>query len=90
MKVNTTQYSPAITALSTHTAGQTRPQAEESAGSEKTRPVDPVLGEAQQNMAAMPDIDMARVEAMKEAISAGKISINLDELTGAMQKYYQR
>ena len=90
MKINPTQYSQTVATLSANAAGQTRPQAEEGGNVEKTRPVDPVLGEAQNNMAAMPEVDMARVEAMKEAISAGKISINLDELTGAMQKYYQR
>lgn len=90
MKVNSTQYSPAVAPLNSKAAQQTRPQAEEGSSAEKARPVDPVLGEAQQNMAAMPEVDMARVEVMKEAISAGKISLNLDELTGAMQKYYQR
>ncbi|WP_336818566.1 flagellar biosynthesis anti-sigma factor FlgM [Cedecea sp. MMO-103] len=90
MKVNSTQYSPAVSQLNSQMTEQARPQAGESSSAEKTRPVDPVLGEAQKNIAAMPEVDMARVEAMKEAISAGKISLNLDELTGAMQKYYQR
>lgn len=52
-------------------------------------PVDPVLGEAQGQLAAMPEVDMDRVNAMKDAISAGKIDINLDELTLAIEKYYK-
>lgn len=51
--------------------------------------IDPVLGEAQSQLSAMPEIDMDRVNEMKEAISKGQIGINVDELTVAMQKYYQ-
>lgn len=90
MKVNPTQYSLAVATLNAGATSQTQPQADEGNSVEKTRPVDPVLGEAQNQIGAMPEVDMARVAAMKEAISAGKISINLDELTDAMQRYYQR
>lgn len=56
---------------------------------QKPGAIDPVLGEAQSQLSAMPEIDMDRVAEMKEAISKGQIGINIDELTVAMQKYYQ-
>ena len=52
--------------------------------------IDPVLGDAQTQLSTLPEVDMARVAEMKEAISSGKISVNVDALTDAMQKYFQR
>lgn len=43
-----------------------------------------------QRVAALPDVDMARVNSMKEAIASGKISVDIDSLAGAIEKYYQR
>lgn len=56
---------------------------------EASAPIDPVLGDAQTNLDAMPEIDTARVEAMKQAIDAGKFSVNLDDLTQSIQDYYK-
>lgn len=52
--------------------------------------VDPVLGDSHNQLNALPDIDMARVAEMKQAISNGQIPINLDNLTLSIQKYFQR
>jgi Anti-sigma-28 factor, FlgM. len=58
----------------------------------KTQPldaIDPVLGEAQTQLSSMPEVDMDRVKEIRDAIGKGQIAINVDELTAAMQKYYQ-
>lgn len=90
MKIARTQYNPALAPLNASAAEQTRSQAEEGNNIVNIRPTDLVLGEAQTKMATMPEVDMAHVEAMKEAISARKIDINVDDLADAMQNYYQR
>ncbi|MCT4701566.1 flagellar biosynthesis anti-sigma factor FlgM [Enterobacteriaceae bacterium H20N1] len=90
MKITPTHYNVATAINQTSAAEQTRTQAAEGLNIERSRAIDPVLGDAQTQIAALPEVDMEKVAAMKEAISAGKINVNLDELTGAMQKYYQR
>lgn len=89
MKVTSTQYN--LTQAVNNTANTKSANAESATSlrAQATTPVDPVLGEAQGQLAAMPEIDMDRVNAMKDAISAGKIDINLDELTLAIEKYYK-
>lgn len=56
----------------------------------QSAPVDPALGQAQTQLKALPDIDMEKVAEIKNAISEGKIAINLDELTLSMQQFFQR
>lgn len=90
MKVTASQYSmaPAI-----HQAGateQTRTVSAEGMKIERAAAVDPVLGEAQTQLKTLPDVDMEKVNAMKDAISSGKVHVDLDALTEALQKYYQR
>ncbi|MEG2041122.1 MAG: flagellar biosynthesis anti-sigma factor FlgM [Hafnia sp.] len=89
MKVTSTQYN--LTQAVNNTANTKSANAESATTqrAQATTPVDPVLGEAQGQLAAMPEVDMDRVNAMKDAISAGKIDINLDELTLAIEKYYK-
>lgn len=89
MKVTPSQYN---LTQAVNNAANTQTVSAESTPPLRTQaaaPVDPVLGEAQSQLAAMPEVDMARVTAMKDAISAGKIDINLDELTLAIEKYYK-
>lgn len=90
MKVTPTQYNMAAAINQTSATEQTRTKAAEGLTIERSHAIDPVLGDAQTQIAAFAEVDMAKVAAMKEAISAGKIDINLEELTGAMQKFYQR
>jgi len=90
MKVTATQYNLNAAINKTSSAEQTRTVAQEGQTITRSAAVDPVLGDAQSQLAALPDIDMARVAEMKDAISSGKITINLDSLTDAMQKYFQR
>ncbi|WP_231566268.1 MULTISPECIES: flagellar biosynthesis anti-sigma factor FlgM [unclassified Serratia (in: enterobacteria)] len=52
--------------------------------------IDPALGEAQSQLSRLPDVDTERIAEMKDAIKAGKLNIDLDELTSAIQQYYQR
>ncbi|MRS89691.1 flagellar biosynthesis anti-sigma factor FlgM [Enterobacteriaceae bacterium RIT714] len=52
--------------------------------------IDPVLGEAQTQLHTMPEVDLVRVAEIKQAISEGKLGINLDELTLSMQTFFQR
>lgn len=52
--------------------------------------IDPVLGEAQSQLKKLPEVDMAKVAEMKQALSEGKISINLDELALSMQQFFKR
>lgn len=90
MKVTPTHYNMATAINQTSAVEQTRTKAAEGLTLERSRAIDPVLGEAQTQIAALPEVDMEKVAAVKEALSAGKISINLDELTSAMQKFHQR
>ena len=89
MKVTSTQYN--LTQAVNNTANTKSANAESAPPlrAQATTPVDPVLGEAHGQLAAMSEVDMDRVNAMKDAISAGKIDINLDELTLAIEKYYK-
>lgn len=72
--------------------------AKESAQSDAVSPlrtqqiaaIDPVLGDAQTQLKSLPDVDMAKVAEIKQALSEGKIGINLDELTLSMQHYFAR
>ncbi len=90
MKVTATQYNVATAINKASSAEQTRTVAQEEMNVARTAAIDPVLGDAQTQLSALPEVDMARVAEMKEAISSGKISVNLDSLTDAMQKYFQR
>lgn len=90
MKITPTQYNVAAAINQTSATEQTRTHAAEGHNVERSHAIDPILGEAQTQMSFLPEVDMEKVAAMKEAIGAGKITVNLDELTSAMQKYYQR
>ena len=90
MKVNPTQYSAAIATLKTNTAEQRQLPVNDDLTVKRIRPIEPAIGEAQSKMMAMPEVEIERVQELKEAISSGKISVDLDALTLAMQKYYQR
>ncbi|MTH46157.1 flagellar biosynthesis anti-sigma factor FlgM [Intestinirhabdus alba] len=90
MKVTATPFNLAAAIGKSSAAEQTRAVAREGSKVERSAAVDPVLGDAQTQLSALPEVDMARVAEMKEAISSGKIAVNLDSLTNAMQKYFQR
>lgn len=90
MKVAATQYNLAGAINNASTAGQTQTVAQKGNKIERSAAVDPMLGDAQSQLATLLEVDMARVAEMKEAISSGKIAINLDSLTESMQKYFQR
>lgn len=90
MKVTSTQYNLATAINKASSVEQTRTAATESSKITRTAAIDPVLGDAQTQLTALPEVDMARVAEIKDAISSGKIAVNLDALTDAMQKYFQR
>jgi negative regulator of flagellin synthesis FlgM len=90
MKVTATQYNLNAAINKTTSTEQTRTVAQEGHAVTRSAAIDPVLGDAQSQLAALPEVDMARVAEMKDAISSGKITINLDSLADAMQKYFQR
>lgn len=90
MKVTSTQYNLATAINKASSVEHTRTAATESSKITRTTAIDPVLGGAQTQLTALPEVDMARVAEIKDAISSGKIAVNLDSLTDAMQKYFQR
>ncbi|MEZ2584206.1 MULTISPECIES: flagellar biosynthesis anti-sigma factor FlgM [Kluyvera] len=90
MKVAPTQYNLTTAINKASSAEQTRTVAPEGTSVTRSAAIDPVLGDAQTQLSTLPEVDMARVAEMKDAISSGKISINVDSLTDAMQKYFQR
>ena len=90
MKVAATQYNLATAINNASSAEQTRTVAQEGTRVTRSAAIDPVLGDAQTQLSALPEVDMARVAEMKDAISSGKISIDIDSLANAMQKYFQR
>lgn len=90
MKVTATSYGLNAAINSATDAQQIRTVAQEGQTISRSAAIDPLLGEAQSDLAALPEVDMARVQEMKDAISSGKIAINLDALTDAVQKYFQR
>ena len=47
------------------------------------------LQSAKESMDKTSDVDMNKVAEMKAMLSAGKVSINLDELAGSMLDFYQ-
>ena len=87
MKITHCNTARPMTVINATEATQTK--ATEKPAVQATTAIDPVLGEAQRQMATLPDVDMARVIEMKEAISSGKITIQLDKLSGAMQQYFK-
>ncbi|WP_439411915.1 flagellar biosynthesis anti-sigma factor FlgM [Enterobacter ludwigii] len=90
MKVNVLQYTAISTVDNTFSIkDDAKPVTESSKKKQQPDAVDPVLGQAQQQLSSMPDIDMDRVNEMREAISNGQVSVNLDELTTSIQKYYR-
>lgn len=90
MKIAPAQHNAASAINQGNTTEQTRTQVVEGKTSEKSHAIDPVLGDAQTQMATLPEVDMEKVSAMKEAIAAKQITVNLDDLTSAMHKYFQR
>lgn len=87
MKITPCNTARALTSINTTEAAQTK--ATEKPAVQATAAIDPVLGEAQRQMATLPDVDMARVIEIKEAISSGKVTIQLDQLSDAIQKYFK-
>ena len=90
MKVAAPQYNLTTAINKASSAEQTCTVAQEGTRVMRSAAIDPVLGDAQTQLSTLPEVDMARVAKMKEAISSGKISINIDSLAEAMQKYFQR
>ena len=90
MKISATQYGLNVAINKAAEAGQARPAAQENIAVGRSPAIDPLPGEAQKNLNALPEVDMARVAEMRDAISSGKITLNLDALTAAMQDYFQR
>jgi negative regulator of flagellin synthesis FlgM len=91
MKITQQHFSPLP---ATGTIGTSKEISETSPSAvlrtEKSSAIDPVVGEAQMRLQGMEEIDMARVAEMKLAISKGEIAVNIDELTLAVQHYFQR
>ena len=90
MKITATQYNVAATINKSGAADQTQATAQGEMKIERATAVDPVLGSAQSELSALPEVDQEHVAEVKAAIQRGEISVNLDQLTVAMQKYYQR
>lgn len=90
MKISAAQFNLTSTINKASSAEQMPGVAQEGSAVARSAAIDSVLGEAQTQLSALPEVDMARVAEMKEAISRGKISIDVDSLATAMQKYYQR
>ncbi|QGG09967.1 flagellar biosynthesis anti-sigma factor FlgM [Enterobacter cancerogenus] len=90
MKVTSSQYAMTSAINQASSTAPVRKTGAEEMKTTKTAAIDPVLGDAQTQMAVLPEVDMARVASMKEAIASGKISVDLDSLTSAIEKYYQR
>lgn len=90
MKILANQYNLTTSLSKSSAADKSCAAAKRGTKIERSAAIDPVLGDAQSQLSTLPEIDMARVAEMKEAISSGKIVVNLDSLTDAMQKYFQR
>ncbi|MDK9583714.1 flagellar biosynthesis anti-sigma factor FlgM [Lelliottia wanjuensis] len=90
MKVTSPQYAMTSAINQSSATAQTRTAGAEEMKVARTTAIDPVLGDAQTQLATMPEVEMARVASMKEAIASGKISVDLDALTSAIEQYYQR
>jgi len=90
MKVTSTQYAMTSAVNQAASTPPARVADADEMKTTRTAAIDPVLGDAQTQLAALPDVDMARVNSMKEAIASGKISVDIDSLAGAIEKYYQR
>ncbi|MBF4167782.1 flagellar biosynthesis anti-sigma factor FlgM [Enterobacter hormaechei] len=90
MKVTSTQYAMTSAVNQANSTTPTRTAGTDEMKTTRTAAIDPVLGDAQTQLAALPEVDMARVASMKEAIAEGKISVDIDSLASAIEKYYQR
>ncbi|MGB7800227.1 flagellar biosynthesis anti-sigma factor FlgM [Buttiauxella sp.] len=91
MKINPHHYpqiQPTLNSQATKELGETQSSA--PLRSAPVAAVDPVLGDAQKALQSLPEVDMARVAEMKQAISNGQLHVNLDDLTLSIQKYFQR
>lgn len=85
MKINPAKISTMALQNSNKPASTPRPNAPAA----KRMQSEP-LGDAQSKLNAMPEVDMARVDAVKTAISQGKIEVDLNALAEAMRRYHQR
>ncbi|MEL7696552.1 MULTISPECIES: flagellar biosynthesis anti-sigma factor FlgM [Pantoea] len=90
MKVTSTQYAMTSAVNQAGSATPTRAADTEEMKTTRAAAIDPVLGDAQTQLSTLPEVDMDRVNSMKEAIASGKISIDVDSLASAIEKYYQR
>ncbi|ELW1648215.1 MULTISPECIES: flagellar biosynthesis anti-sigma factor FlgM [Enterobacter] len=90
MKVTSTQYAMTSAVNQASSTAPTRTTSADEMKTSRAAAIDPVLGDAQSQLAALPEVDMARVASMKDAIANGKISVDIDSLTSAIEKYYQR
>lgn len=93
MKINATQHTAAAAPL--HNMKETRNDAATSA-SQATRAENvpetrdsQMINEAKIRLNTMPDVDMERVSALKEAISQGRLPVNCDELAQSMQDFFR-
>lgn len=90
MKITQGQFQPLQSTNIQATKASTQSDATAPLRTSQVAAVDPLLGEARTQLQALPDVDMAKVAEIKQALSEGKIGINLDELTLSMQQYFAR
>lgn len=93
MKVNgTSTHIVAKPALEVPVKPQSTPTASQNAiaNTDRTTAIEAVIGDAQQALTALPNVDMEKVTAMKALVDAGAFSVDLEELTQTMLRYHQK
>lgn len=64
------------------------PQRAAAAGVETADQVSAVVGPAQAALAALPEIDEAKVEALRDALARGEIHFDAERLAGLIQRFH--
>ncbi|WP_257469378.1 flagellar biosynthesis anti-sigma factor FlgM [Pantoea allii] len=90
MKITSTQYAMTRAINQANATTPSRSAGREDMKISRSAAIDPVIGEAQTKLSALPEVDMAQVAAVKDAIATGQISIDLDALAHAIEQYHQR
>lgn len=92
MKITRTEITPVQPKLQPDTPPQPAPaeQRQSAVAESGISPEAQRLSEARRQLAATADVDMAKVQQIRDAIAAGNLPLDLDALAGAVVEMHRR
>ncbi|MGL4860763.1 MAG: flagellar biosynthesis anti-sigma factor FlgM [Enterobacteriaceae bacterium] len=89
-KFNNTQPVQATQRNEGKPAADKQTQSTSASATVVSEPVAESIRLAHKDLSHMPDVDQAKVRALKQAVREGKISVDLERLAEVMQDYHRR